>query len=1022
MQNKGFVKVFAVLLSLVCIFYLSFSFVTRHYENKAKEIAALKGEAAGQHYLDSLANQPVYLNIWSLKECREMGIGLGLDLKGGMNVILEVSVPDVVDALADHKDEPNFRKALAQATKEAQQGGDFITQFIKDYKALAPNSNLAELFATQQLRGKVNTKSTDREVEKVLREEVQDAIDNSYNVLRTRIDRFGVVQPNIQALEGQQGRIMVEMPGIKEPERVRKLLQGSANLEFWECYLTTEAVPYLISLDQKLAAAGVTDNNAQDEAAQEAEADTTAQVAATEAAAEDEVAAATTDTAAAKTNVKDLAAIAKGADGSKETAAATQADEKALKEHPLLARLQVINQNNGAVVGYANKRDMEAISALFETPEAKSTLPAELKLLWGVKSIDKNDEVYELYAIKVTERSGRAPLEGDVVTSAKDEFDNNGRPDVTMQMNVEGARRWAALTKANKNRPVAIVLDNVVYSAPNVQNEITGGNSQITGNFTPEDTRDLANVLNSGKMPAPAKIVSEEIVGPSLGQESINQGMWSMLLAFIALMLYMIVMYGFTPGMVANCALLLNLFFTLGILTSFQAALTMSGIAGMVLTLGMAVDANVLIYERTKEEMAKGKAVRQAMTDGYSNAFSAIIDSNVTSILTGIILYYFGTGPIRGFATTYIIGIIVSFFTAVYLTHVVYDTMMNKDKWLGLTFTTALSKKFMSNTKFNFMGAYKRSFAIFGAIALISIVSWAIRGFSKSIDFTGGRNYTIVLEKDVEPEAVNAVLSVPFNGQAKAIRTTDTSGEHLRITTNYRIEEDGSQVDAEMEELLFHTLQDADLLAKDLTLETFINRDDRSGGSIISSQKVGPSIASNIVRGAIISVILALIVIFVYILVRFRNVAFSVGAITALAVDTIFILGMFSLFWGVLPFSLEIDQTFIGALLTCIGYSINDKVVVFDRIRENIGLYPKRDRQELFNMSLNQTLTRTINTSVSTFIVLLFIFVFGGASIKSFAFAMMLGVVVGTLTSMFVAAPTAYLWMGRKIKEEGAAQ
>ena len=1009
MQNKGFVKTFAVLLSLVCIFYLSFSFVTSYHENKAEKIAAVKGEAAGQHYLDSLTNEPVYFGVWSLKECREMGIGLGLDLKGGMNVILEVSVPDVVEALADHKDDANFKAAVAQASKETTEGqGDFISLFIKDYKELAPNSSLAELFATQQLRGKVNTKSSDREVEKVLRDEVRDAINNSYNVLRTRIDRFGVVQPNIQALEGQQGRIMVEMPGIKEPERVRKLLQGSANLEFWETYITTEATPYLITLDQKLASAGVTENVAEEEIA-EVETDEVAENA-------EETDSVASD--AKKADAKDLAAIAKGADNTaKEAANTAQNNEQALKEHPLLARLQLLNQNNGAVVGYANKRDMEAISALFETPEAKGTLPDDIKLLWGVKSIDKNDEVYELYAIKVTERNGRAPLEGDVVTTARDEFDNNGHPDVTMQMNVEGARRWAALTKANKGRPIAIVLDNLVYSAPNVMNEITGGNSQITGNFTPEDTRDLANVLNSGKMPAPAKIVSEEIVGPSLGQESINQGMWSMLLAFIALMLYMIFMYGFTPGMVANCALLLNLFFTLGILTSFQAALTMSGIAGMVLTLGMAVDANVLIYERTKEEMAKGKAVRQAMTDGYSNAFSAIIDSNVTSILTGIILYYFGTGPIRGFATTYIIGILVSFFTAVYLTHVVYDSRMSKDKWLGLTFSTPFSRKFLSNTKFNFMAAWKKSYTIFGIIILVAVSSWCVRGFSRSIDFTGGRNFVVLFEKVVQPETVRELLADAFPESNTSAIALGTEGKTIRISTNYRINEDGTEVDSEIESKLFEVLKQGNLLGSDLTEETFINRDERAGGSIISSQKVGPSIAESITRGAIISVILALIVIFIYILVRFRNVAFSLGAISALAVDTMFILGMFSLCWGWMPFSLEIDQTFIGALLTCIGYSINDKVVVFDRIRENINLYPKRDKQTLFNMSLNQTLTRTINTSVSTFIVLLFIFVFGGASIRSFAFAMMLGVVIGTITSMFVAAPTAYLIMGRKIKE-----
>ena len=1008
MQNKGFVKVFAVLLALVCIFYLSFSFVTNHYESKAEKIAAIEGEAAGQHYLDSLLNEPVYFGAWTLKECREMGIGLGLDLKGGMNVILEVSVPDVVDALADHKDDANFKQALAQAKQEAKEGqGDFISLFVKDYKALAPNSSLCELFATQQLRGKVNTKSTDREVENVLREEVKAAIDNSFNVIRTRIDRFGVVQPNIQALEGQEGRIMVELPGIKEPERVRKLLQGSANLEFWETYTTTEAAPYLISLDSKLAAAGV-ETSEDSEGSESSESSEVSE----NAVSADSTAAPSADAA--------LAAIAKGTDTQSGEVSKAVADEQALKAHPLLARLQVINQNYGAVVGYANKRDMAAIDALLQTPEAKSVLPDDMRLLWGVKGIDKNEEVFELYAIKVTERNGRAPLEGDVVTDAKDEYDQNSRPCVSMQMNVEGARRWAALTKANIHRPVAIVLDNLIYSAPNVQNEITGGNSQITGNFTAEDTRDLANVLKSGKMPAPANIVSEEIVGPTLGQESIRQGFISIILAFIALMLYMIAMYGFRPGMVANCALLFNLFFTLGILTSFQAALTMSGIAGMVLTLGMAVDANVLIFERTKEEMRAGKAVRQAMQAGYKNAFSAIIDSNVTSVLTGIILYYFGTGPIRGFATTYIIGIVISFFTAVYLTRVVFDTLMSKDKWLDLTFTTPLSRKFLQNTNYNFMGSYKRSFVIFGTIAVLAILSWAVRGFSRSIDFTGGRNFVVLFEKEVSPESIRPLFAQAFPESNTSVIALGTEGKTVRISTNYRIDEDGIDVDSEIEQKLFDVLKAGGQLSADLTVDNFINRDERAGGSIISSQKVGPSIAENITRGAIISVILALIVIFVYILVRFRNVAFSVGAITALAVDTIFILGVYSACWGWMPFSLEIDQTFIGALLTCIGYSINDKVVVFDRIRENLGLYPKRDKQLLFNQSLNATLTRTINTSVSTLIVLLFIFIFGGASIRSFAFAMMLGVVIGTLTSMFIAAPTAYLVMGRRIKEEGA--
>ena len=1008
MQNKGFVKVFAVLLTLVCLFYLSFSVVTNHFENKAEKLAQTEGQEAADRYLDSLLNNKVYCNVWTLKECREMGIGLGLDLKGGMNVILEVSVPDVVKALADHKEETdeNFRKAVEQATSEAANSqSDFITLFIKDYKALEPNRALAELFATQQLRDKVTTKSTDKEVEKVLREEVKSAIDNSYNVLRTRIDRFGVVQPNIQALEGQEGRIMVEMPGVKEPERVRKLLQGSANLEFWETYNSQEIVPFLATLDNKLAAVM---SNMKDEAP----ADSVAAVAA-----------ATPDTAAVDSAAKkDLAAVVGGnAEEKAETAASAADIEKIRKQHPLLSRLQLTQGAYGCVVGYANKRDMAAIDELLASPEANEVLPSDVRLKWGVKGVGEGESsnIYELYAIKVTERNGRAPLEGDVITDAKDEFDQSGQPCVSMKMNVDGARRWAALTKANLKRSVAIVLDDNVYSAPTVQSEITGGNSQITGRFTTEDTRDLANVLKSGKMPAPAKIVSEEIVGPSLGAESIQQGILSCIIAFVILMIYMIVMYGTIPGMVANCALLLNLFFTVGILTSFQAALTMSGIAGMVLTLGMAVDANVLIYERTKEEMKAGKKVREALSAGYSNAFSAIFDSNLTSIITAVILYYFGTGPIRGFATTLFIGICVSFFTAVFLTRVVYSQVMAKDKWLGLTFRTPIGDKIsFQNPAFKFMSAYKRSFAIFGILAVISIGFMLGRGFSKSIDFTGGRNFVVMLENEVQPETVRPMLAEAFPESNTSVIALGTGGKTLRISTNYRIQEDGIEVDSEIEQKLYETLKAGNLLTADLTLENFINRDERAGGSIISSQKVGPSVAEDITRGAFWSVILAFIAIFAYIFVRFRNLAFSVGAITALIIDIVLILGMYAIWWGILPFSLEIDQTFIGAVLTAIGYSINDKVVVFDRIREYIGLYPKRDRQELFNTSLNSTLNRTINTSVSTFIVLAVIFCLGGASIRSFAFAMILGVIFGTLSSIFVAAPTAYLTMGKTIKEK----
>ena len=1011
MQNKGFVKVFAVLLTLVCLFYLSFSVVTNHFEGKVEKLAQTEGQAAADRYLDSLLNNKVYCNVWTLKECREMGIGLGLDLKGGMNVILEVSVPDVIKALADHKEETdeNFKKAVEQATKEAAASqSDFITLFVKDYKALEPNKALAELFATQQLRDKVTTKSTDKEVESVLRAEVKSAIDNSYNVLRTRIDRFGVVQPNIQALEGQEGRIMVEMPGVKEPERVRKLLQGSANLEFWETYNTQEIVPFLVNLDTKLAAAlsGIKEDTP---------ADSTEAVASTDEPKVEEKA----DTAKAAADL--ASAVAENSDAETTTSASAADLEKAHKQHPLLSRLQLAQGAYGCVVGFASKRDMNDIDELLASPEAKEVLPSDLRLKWGVKGMGEGAgaNVYELYAIKVTERNGRAPLEGDVVTDASDSFDQSGRPCVSMKMNVDGARRWAALTKANLKRSVAIVLDDNVYSAPTVQSEITGGNSEITGHFTAEDTRDLANVLKSGKMPAPAKIVSEEIVGPSLGAESIRQGIWSCVIAFVILMIYMIMMYGFIPGMVANCALLLNLFFTIGILTSFQAALTMSGIAGMVLSLGMAVDANVLIYERTKEELKAGKKVREALSAGYSNAFSAIFDSNLTSVITAIILYYFGTGPIRGFATTLLIGICVSFFTAVFLTRVVYTQVMDKDKWLGLTFRTAIGDKIsFQNPHFKFMSQYKKSFAIFGTLAVISIAFMLTRGFSKSIDFTGGRNFVVMFENEVQPETVRGLLAEAFPESNTSAIALGTEGKTIRISTNYRIEEDDIEVDSEIESKLFETLKGGNLLADDLTLENFINRDERAGGSIISSQKVGPSVASDITKGAIWSVILAFIAIFIYIFIRFRNLSFSIGAITALIVDIILILGMYSICWGWMPFSLEIDQTFIGAVLTAIGYSINDKVVVFDRIREFLHLHPKRDKQELFNDSLNSTLNRTINTSVSTFIVLAVIFCLGGASIRSFAFAMILGVVFGTLSSIFIAAPTAYLTRGKSIVEE----
>ena len=982
MQNKGFVKVFAVLLTLVCLFYLSFSFVTRHHMSKAAEHP--KGEA---HYLDSMQNEKVYLGVYSLKQCREMEIGLGLDLKGGMNVILEVSVPDVVKALADNKNDEAFNNAVSAAAKQAiTSQDDFITLFVNEYKKQAPQASLAELFATQQLKDKVNTRSTDAEVEKVLREEVQAAIDNSYNVLRTRIDRFGVAQPNIQSLEGSMGRIMVELPDIKEPERVRKLLQGSANLEFWETYNSEEIIPALQSVDNKLRSVlAMTSEEASDTA--------------------------TVETAVSAAD--SLAAALKG-----ETADNEALLEQMKKEHPLASILQLGGYQS--VVGIANHRDTAEVNRLLAMDEAQALLPKDLRLKWGVKAADgdKSGQFFELYAIKSTERNGRAPLEGDVITDASNTYDQHNKPCVSMSMNTDGSRRWAALTKKNIGNAIAIVLDGYVYSAPNVQNEISGGNSQITGNFTPEDTKDLANVLKSGKMPAPARIVQEDIVGPSLGQESINQGVISFVVALVLLMVYMCAMYGLIPGMVANCALFVNFFFTLGILTSFQAALTMSGIAGMVLSLGMAVDANVLIYERTKEELRAGKTVKAALADGYSNAFSAIFDSNLTSIITGIILFNFGTGPIRGFATTLIIGILCSFFTAVFLTRIVYEWRMGKDKWLNLTFTTNLSKNLMQGTKYNFMGAYKRSFAIFGAAIAVCVVSFLVRGLAQSIDFTGGRNFVVQFEQQVEPETVRDLLKTKITEDNVQAIALGTDKKTIRITTNYRIEEESATIDSEVEAFIYDALKEGGLLGEGTTLEVFIDRENRTGGSIISSQKVGPSIADDIKTSAIWSVLFALVAIAAYILLRFRNIAFSIGATASLAIETTLIIGMYSLCHTWAPFSLEIDQTFIGAILTAIGYSINDKVVVFDRIREFRTLYPKRNRFQLFNDSLNTTLARTINTSLSTLVVLLCIFILGGDSIRSFAFAMILGVVFGTLGSLFFAAPVAYLTMGKKIKEE----
>ena len=999
MQNKGIVICVAVLLTLASIFYLSFSFATRYYDGEA---AKLKDPIAQQDYKDSVK----YLGVYSYQNCLETQIGLGLDLKGGMNVILEISVPDVIENLADHKTDVGFTNAMKEArAQEEANGGDFVSLFINAYHKSAPGHKLAEVFATQQLQGKVSPQSSDAEVEKAIRSSVQDAIDNSFNVVRTRIDKFGVVQPNIQKLEGQQGRIMVEMPGISQPERMRKMLQGSANLEFWETYNSEEIAPYLQQLDTRLAN-GDHEVEAKDSVAADS--------------AKNEVAKAEPAKAAPKLNLK------KG-DEAKSKINAEKQSAAAIKAHPLLARLQLVPGQGLSTVGYASVRDTAAINKLIHSALAKQVLPSDLKLLWSAKPADHLNvkNIYELHALKVTTSTGRAPLEGDVITDAKDEFEpTTGAPCVSMKMNTEGARRWAQMTKANVGKAIAIVLDGVVYSAPRVNGEIDGGSSQITGNFTIEDTKDLANTLKSGRMPAPARIVQEEVVGPTLGAQSIQMGIISFVVAFVLLMVYMVMMYNIIPGMMANLALLVNVFFTLGILTSFQAALTLPGLAGMVLSLGTAVDANVLIYERIKEELRSGKGMKQAVAAGYGNAFSAIFDSNLTSLITGVILLVTGTGPVRGFATTWIIGIVVSFFTAVFLTRLVYDYKLNHDKWMHCKFDTPVSHNLMQGKKYKFMSMYKTTFTVAIVAAVVFIGSFVVRGLSKSIDFTGGRNYVVQFEKAVEPEQIRTVLGDAFvNADGTKANTSaiaiGTDGRTIRVSTNYMIESNSPTVDDEAETILYNSLKKAGLVSQQ-NVEAFKNPDVRQGGSIISSTKVGPSVAKDITMGAIYSVLFALIAIFLYILLRFRNVAFSVGSTIALAFDALTVVGFYSLLWGLVPFSLEIDQTFIGAILTVVGYSINDKVVVFDRIRENMKLHPKGDRQQLFNASINETLARTINTSTSTLIVLLCIFILGGDSIRSFAFAMILGVVFGTLSSIFIASPMAYIVLGRKIKEEPA--
>ena len=998
MQNKGLVITLAVCLALVSAFYLSFSVVTNHYDNKAAEYA--QGDGAKEYqYLDSIAGEKVWFG-YTLKECREKEINLGLDLKGGMNVTMEVSVPEIIRALSGHNTTDDFNNAIALAQeKQKASGSDFLTLFFESFYELNPNAQLASVFSTFELRDKVSLNSTNQEVEKVVTEEVQGAIDNSFNVLRTRIDRFGVVQPNIQKLS-QTGRILIELPGIKEPERVRKLLQGSANLEFWETYDLAEILPQLSQINNEFAA-----QNASTEAAQ------------TKAAPVKEEAKAEADDLDAL--VEDLAA---------DSLAQAEADQKAAfeeykKANPLFAALQPSvsptgQPYQGPVVGTAHYTDTAKVMAMLQSQTAKSLLPRELHLCWTVKAIDEAEAYYQLVALK-SQTSGRPSLEGDVITDARADFgQTSAYANVSMTMNAEGARDWQRITRDNIGKSIAIVLDGYVYSFPTVQNEIAGGSSQITGNFTVEEAKDLANTLNSGKMPAPARIIQEDVVGPSLGKEAIHDGLWSFVIGFILILVYMIMYYGLTAGLIADFALLCNVFLLAGILSSFSAVLTLPGIAGIVLTMGMAVDANVLIYERIREERRAGKNLRKAIEDGFSNAISAIVDSNVTSFLTGAILAIFGTGPIKGFAVTYMIGIISSFLTAVFVCRLLLEAYAKKENAKELNFTTKLMKNFLQNTKANFIGARKVTYIVSGVLVLVGIlgVNPHIMGkLNLGIDFSGGRNYIVRFEQDVNTQEVNAALENVFMAAKEQAGDEETfalnvitigDANQVRISTNYRINDNSETLDDEIEALLYAGCQQ--FLPEGTTLDEFKSTEINPTVGIMQSQKVGPAIADDITQSAVWAVLAALLGIFLYVLVRFRNFAFSVGALTGLAHNTLIVLGAYALLWKVMPFSMEIDQAFIAAILTVIGYSINDTVVIFDRVREYTGLYPKRDRKQNINDALNHTLSRTFSTSMSTLVVLIAIFCFGGETIRGFVFALLIGVVVGTYSSLCVATPLAY--------------
>ena len=988
MQNKGFIRVIAVLLTLICLFYISFSVVTAVYNNKAKEYAA-GDEAKYKHYIDSISTEKVYWWYYTYQQCREMEIGLGLDLKGGMNVTLQISVADVLKSLSNNNPDPNFNAAIAAAQAAQAGNNDFIASFYDEYRKIDPNVRLSAIFSTFQLKDKITPRSTNEEVIAVLRNELNSAVDNSYNVLRTRIDRFGVVAPNIQKLE-KDGLISIELPGIKEPERVRKLLQGSANLEFWETYKLDQLIAKLDAVNNSIAAAN---------AAQEKETAVESEAPVAEAVADTAVTAGDSTALSLKEKLQQ-----------EETDAAAM--ERIRKQNPLLSLMNYTQCHGGLpVIGIVHKNDTAAVNRMMSSKIARDIMPSDLILRWTVKPIDEKQTMYELVALKAG-KGGKAPLGGDVITDARDDFDKIKGSVVSMTMNAEGAKTWEKLTRDNIGNAIAIVLDNQVYSFPNVHGAITGGSSEITGGFSPEEAKDLANVLKSGKMAASVTIVQEDIIGPSLGQEAIQNGLISFLVALVLLMAYLIIMYGWTPGLIASFGVICNLFFTVGILASLQAVLTLSGIAGIVLSLAMAVDANVLIFERTKEELRAGKNMKSAVADGYKNAFSAIFDSNLTSIITGVILLIYGTGPILGFATTLIIGIATSFFTAIFITRLIFEAGLNRGKFNNMTFTTAISRNFLTDTHINFVGLRKIGYICILAVIAVFVVSFFTRGMNQGIDFSGGRNYVVRFEQPVSPLEIENMLEPSFEGHSLSVITI-TSSNQVRISTNYRIADNGEEVDREIETKLYEGMKS---LLGDTTYEEF------SENMIQSRQKVGPTIADDIKVGAYWAVFFSLIAMALYILLRFRNIAFSAGTLVSVAFTTFSVVGLYSLLYGVLPFSMEIDQNFVAAVLTVIGYSVNDTVVIFDRIREEKTLYPKRDLVTSINSALNSTLPRTINTGQSTIIVLLCILLLGAESVRSFAFAMLFGVIIGTFSTLFVATPIAYEIQRRGLAKKAAKE